>query len=193
MRNDGRLLLIGPGTVIGTILAAQLCARALAEWPDSSLAWYLNLQVFRPVRYGIDVLPGDGLAQSTWIAVPLLVLICIGLLLKSRLPVAIAAHLGLFYSVLILYCSESDIPSALASKRALAELQVWTGPNFLATAIFLLSLVSSAIAHREYWRDMKAADAWRSTLAEIGWYTRAMPRKALAGVEPTQLAAQTRS
>jgi hypothetical protein len=163
MRNYGKLLLVGPGTVIGTILAAQLCARALAEWPNSSLVWYLNLQVFRPLRYGIDLLPGDGLAQSTWIAAPLLTLICIGLLLKCRLPLAIAAHLGLFYSVLILYCSESDFPSALASARALAEFQMWADPNLLATATLLLSLMSSVISHREYWREMKSAN-----VSEIG-------------------------
>lgn len=156
MRNDGRLLLVGPGTVIGTILAAQVCARALAEWPDSSVAWYLNLQVFRPLRYGIDLLPGDGLTQSAWIAAPLLALIGIGLLLKNRLPLAIAAHLGLFYSVLILYCSERDVPAALASTPAVAGLQVWTSQNLLATAILLLSLMSSVISHREYWREIAA-------------------------------------
>lgn len=73
------------------------------------------------------------------------------------MPLAIAAHLGLFYSVLILYCSESDIPSALASTRALAGLQVWTAPNFLAAAILLLSLMSSVISHREYWQEIKGA------------------------------------
>ena len=166
MRKDGNLLLVGPGAVICAVLAAQLCAHALAEWPDSSLAWYLNLQVFRPLRYGIDLLPGDGLAQSTWIAAPLLALICIGLLLKSRLPLAIAAHLGLFYSVLILYCSESDIPSALESTRALAGLQVWAAPNLLATAILLLSLISSVISHREYWREMRGVDIWISVFGE---------------------------
>jgi hypothetical protein len=155
MCKDEKLLLVGPITVIGAIVAAQFCARALAEWPSSSLFWYLNLQVFRPVRYGIDLLPGDGLAQSTWLAIPLGLLLSMGLLLKNKLPLAMAAHLGLFYSALILYFS--GMMSAPVSMLALtAGAQEWTGPNLLATAILLLSLISAVVSHREYWRDMKA-------------------------------------
>jgi len=156
MRNDEKLLLVGPGAIIGMILSAQLCARALAEWPSSSLLWYLNLQVFRPLRYGIDLLPGgDGLAQSTWIATPLLALIGIGLLLKSRLLFAIAAHLGVVYSGLILYCS--GLTSMPVSTLALAAWpEVWVDPNLLTAGILLLSLMSSAISHRQYWREILA-------------------------------------
>jgi len=156
MRNDQKLLLVGPGAIIGMILSAQLCARALAEWPSSSLLWYLNLQVFRPLRYGIDLLPGgDGLAQSTWIATPLLALIGIGLLLKSRLPFAIAAHLGVVYSALILYCS--GLTSMPVSTLALAAWpEVWVDPNLLTAGILLLSLMSCAISHRQYWREILA-------------------------------------
>lgn len=156
MRTDEKLQLVGPSALIATILSAQLCARALAQWPNSGLLWHLNLQVFRPLRYGIDLLPGgDGLAQSNWIAAPLLALICFGLLLKTRLPLAIAAHLGIIYSALILYCS--GITSAPASSLALAAgPQVWAAPNLLATVILLLSLMSSAISHREYWREIFA-------------------------------------
>ena len=157
MRNNEKLLLIGPSVVIGTILAAQVCAGALAEWPSSSVFWYLNLQVFRPIRYGIDFLPGDGLTQSTWLAAPLMALLCIGLLLKNRLPLAIAAHLGFLYSALVLYFS--DMASAPISTLALvAGHQGWTGPNLLAATILLLSLMSSVVSHREYWREMKATD-----------------------------------
>lgn len=156
MRNDEKLQLVGPGAIIAAILSAQLCARALAEWPSSSLLWYLNLQVFRPLRYGIDLLPGgDGLAQSTWIAAPLLALVGVGLLLKSRLPLAIAAHLGVVYSALVLYCSGTAAAPASALAFVAGPL-VWTDPNILAAAILLLSLMSSAISHRQYWREIFA-------------------------------------
>jgi len=156
MRNAEKLLLVGPSAIIGMILSAQLCARALAQWPSSSLFWYLNLQVFRPLRYGIDLLPGgDGLAQSTWIGAALLALIASGLLFKSRLPFAIAAHLGVVYSALILYCS--GLTSAPVSTLALAAWpEVWVDPNLLTAAIVLLSLMSCAISHREYWREIFA-------------------------------------
>src|SRR5579872_2001287 len=127
-----------------------MCARALGQWPNSGLVWYLNLQVFRPLRYGIALLPRDGLAQSTWVAAPLIALVCIGLLLKNRLPLAIAAHLSLLYSAL-LFCSGAT--STLASTLALAAgSQGWQDPNLLAMAIVLLSLLSCMISHREYWR-----------------------------------------
>lgn len=156
MRNDKKLLLVGPAAIIAAILCAQLCAHALAEWPGSSLLWYLNLQVFRPLRYGIDLLPGgDGLSQSTWIAAPLLALIGVGLLFKNRLPLAIAAHLGAAYSALVLYCS--GVTSATASTLAFAARpQAWTDPNLLTTAILLLSLTSAATSHRQYWREILA-------------------------------------
>jgi len=156
MRNAEKLLLVGPSAIIGLILSAQLCARALAEWPSSSLLWYLNLQVFRPLRYGIDLLPGgDGLAQSTWIIIPLVALVGMALLLKSRLPLAIAAHLGAVYSALILYCSgRTSAPVSTLSPAAWPE--VWVDPSLLTAAILLLSLMSSAIAHREYWREIFA-------------------------------------
>ena len=155
MHTDTRLLLVGPGSVVGSILAAQLCARALAEWPNSSLVWYLNLQLFRPLRYGIDLLPGDGLAQSTWVAAPTLALICIGLLLKNRLPLAIATHLALLYSALILFCT-GTISTPLSTLVLAAAPQVWADPNLLAIAILLLSLMSAMISHREYWREIFA-------------------------------------
>jgi len=156
MRKAEKLLLVGPSAIIAMILSAQLCARALAAWPSSSLLWHLNLQVFRPLRYGIDLLPGgDGLTQSTWIAAPLIALIGIGLVLKSRLPLAIAAHLGAVYSALILYCS--GLASAPVSTLAPAAWpEVWVDPSLLTAAILLLSLMSAAISHREYCREIFA-------------------------------------
>lgn len=156
MRNAEKLLLVGPSAIIGMILSAQLCARALSEWPTSGLLWYLNLQVFRPLRYGVDLLPGgDGLAQSTWIAAPLLALIGMGLLLKSRLPLAIAAHLGVVYSALILYCSgRTSAPVSTLAPAAWPE--VWADPNLLTAAILLLSLMSAAVSHRDYWHEIFA-------------------------------------
>jgi hypothetical protein len=154
MRNHEKLLLAGPGAVIIAVLAAHLCARALAEWPNSSLLWYLNLQIWRPFRYGIDLLPGDGFTQAVWIAAPLLALTGVGLALRNKLPLAIAAHLSLFYSTLILYCS--GIRWALESSLAVAAgAESWADPNLFVAAILLLSLMSSAASHWQYWREMR--------------------------------------
>lgn len=155
MRNGDKLLFIGPATVIGTILTAHLCARALAEWPSSSLVWYLNLQVFRPLRYwdilfSIEQMPGGaGLAQTILIAAPLFALLLLGLLLHCRLPLAIAAHLGFLYSALILYCSCVTSAATLPGRIEFGEAS-----NLVVSATFLCSLISAGMSHRMYWREI---------------------------------------
>lgn len=148
MVHDERLELAGPLFVIGAIVCAQMGAQALASWPTSSFLWYVNLKVFRTFQYGVDFglnrfLGQDGLAQSLWIAVPLIALICAGLCFKNRLPLAIASHLSLVYSALAAY---QTVAYRLAGS--------WDPSVFLAAAILLGSIVSSTISHRSYWREI---------------------------------------
>lgn len=155
--DDDRLQLAGPMAVIGAIAGAQLSAHALAIWPTCSLFWYLNLEVFRSFRDGIDGPAGhwlgdDGLAQSVWIAIPLLGLICTGLMLKFRLPLAIASHLALLYSGLIIYDMAGTSGSATPSDFGASLLS--EPSSLVAIAIFLGSLFSSTISHRIYWRQI---------------------------------------
>jgi hypothetical protein len=155
MRHEERLLFLGPGALFAYTLLERVCAHALGAWPSSSLIWYLNLQVFRPLRsleyfFPIEQLPGGGeLTHSTWIAAPLLALVCLALQLRSKLPVAIAAHVALFCSGAILYCSWLVFP-----ETPVARFDVWKAPNFVAEIIFLTSLVSAAMSHRLYWREI---------------------------------------
>jgi hypothetical protein len=158
MLRDERLQVAGPLGVIGAVVCAQLCAEALPHWPTSSVAWYLNLEVFRSFRYGIDFpaaeqwLGSDGLTQSSWIAAPLLGLLGLGHVLKSRLPLAIASHVSLTYSVLILYgsCDVAAGPSAAFA----AASALWQPSNFVDLSILLASILSSTISHRIYWREI---------------------------------------
>lgn len=148
MADDKTLELAGPLFVIAAIFCAQTGAHALASWPTSTFLWYLNLEVFRSFQYGIDLgldrlLGQDGLAQSLWIAIPLLALIAAGLTLKSRLPLAIASHLSLIYSAFAAY---ETVAYRLAGS--------WDPSVFLAAAILLGSIVSSTISHRSYWREI---------------------------------------
>jgi hypothetical protein len=148
MADDKTLELAGPLFVIGTIACAQVGAHALASWPTSSFLWYLNLEVFRSFQYGVDLGHGwflgqDGLAQSVWIAIPLLALICAGLALKRRLPLAVASHLSLIYSAFAAY---QTVVYRLAGS--------WNPSVFLAAGILLGSILSSTISHRSYWREI---------------------------------------
>src|SRR5579864_7999972 len=145
MFNHERLQVAGPLGVIAAVLCAQLCAQALAQWPTSSAAWYLNLEVFRSLRYGIDFpaaeqwLGGDGLTQSSWIAAPLLGLLGLGHVLKSRLPLALASHLSLIYSALILYGS-CDV-AAGSSATFVRASALWDPSNLIAVSILLASVL----------------------------------------------------
>jgi hypothetical protein len=154
--DDDRLQLAGPIAVIGAVAGAQLSAHALASWPTCSLFWYLNLEVFRCFRDGFEGLAGqwlapDGLAQSLFVAVPLVGLIATGLLFKYRLPLAIASHLALLYSGLML--SDIGLLSGSAMSDFIASL-LWAPASLLAVTIFFGSLFSAAMSHRIYWREI---------------------------------------
>jgi hypothetical protein len=162
MLNETRLQVAGPISVIATTLCAQLCAHALAQWPTSSIAWYLNLEVFRSLRYGIDVpaaeecLGGNGLAQSTWIAALLLGLVSLGVLLKSRLPLAIASHFSVIYSALM-FCGGFDVARSALSFAKTSVYGLWQPSSFLTFAILLASILSSTISHWGYWREISSS------------------------------------
>jgi hypothetical protein len=148
MADDTPIELAGPIFVVAAIIGAQIGAYALASWPSSTFLWYLNLEVFRSFQYGVSLgfdrwLSQDGLAQSVWIAIPLLALIGAGLGLKSRLPLAIASHISLIYSAFAAY---QTVTYRLAGS--------WNPSVFLAAAVLLGSIVSSTISHRSYWREI---------------------------------------
>lgn len=154
--DDDRLQLAGPIALIGAIAGAQLSAHALATWPTCSLIWYLNLEVFRCLRDGFEGLADqwlapDGLAQSLFVAVALAGLIGAGLVLKCRLLLAIASHLALLYSGLMVYDIAASSGSAMSDFIA---SQFWAPANLLAITIFFGSLLSSAMSHRTYWREI---------------------------------------
>jgi hypothetical protein len=156
MFDNEKLQLAGPIGVISAIVSAELGAHALASWPTSSFLWYLNLEVFRCFQYslsGFGVAPWfDTIDLTILIAIPLILLVCTGLIAKIRLPLAIASNFSLIYSVCLLYgsylASEASAPGDYT-------LTLLSRPSWLlAVAVLLVSLFSSAISHRRYWREI---------------------------------------
>jgi hypothetical protein len=156
MRDDERLQLAGPVCLITALACAELSARALAYWPTSSFVWYVNLELFRSFRDTPDALAGmpwpNGVGFAQPIAFALAALICLGVVAKNRLPLAIASNFGLIYSACILYGSfvASD-PAAMSGMRLAA---LCTPSGALAMAVLLASILSSTISHRNYWREV---------------------------------------
>ena len=140
--------------MITAVAAAEFGARALAYWPSSPLLWYLNLEVFRPVQYSVvaekGLVLGD-FAQILCVIVPLLALICIGLITKVRFPLALASNMSLLYSVLLLYgLYLANSPGAETGVKLSA---LWGPSLLLAGSVLLASFLSSATSHRAYWRE----------------------------------------
>ena len=157
MFDNEKLELAGPIGVIGAILSAELGAHALASWPTSSLLWYLNLEVFRGFQYslsglGVAVPWFETIDLTTLIAMPLIVLVGTGLIAKIRLPLAIASNLSLIYSICLLYggylANEANAAGDFTSSI------LWRPSVLLAAAVLFVSLFSSTISHRRYWREI---------------------------------------
>lgn len=157
MLREKALQLVGPISVIAAIWCTELAAHALAIWPTSSLLWYLNLEVFQPFRYSVDSfafsrLGSDvGAAQSLWLPIALTGLICTGLVARMKLALAIASNVSLIYSGVLLYAGLVTNQS----RQLTFNLDGLSSPTtFLAAFILVVSLVSSTISHRDYWREL---------------------------------------
>jgi hypothetical protein len=148
-------LLLGPLAVVAVLASAQCGAYALDAWPRSMVLWYLNLEVFRPVQYSLFMADGvdpTGVGQAFGVVLALLALICSGLFGKARLPLAIASNLSFLYSVVLLYGLYAARNPALEVSVKLGAL--W-GPAFVVVLLVVLAaFVSSASAHRAYWREI---------------------------------------
>ena len=145
---------------MGVILCAAIGAHALASWPTSSALWYLNLEVFRSFRYSFEGITfiswfdTDGLVQSICVAALLSGLIFAGLMMRNRLPFGIASNLSLIYSATLVYSSIVEYGTTSGIRMNLNGLA--TPAGVLALMMLALSVWSTAISHRSYWRDIFA-------------------------------------
>jgi hypothetical protein len=78
----------------------------------------------------------------------------VGLMMRNRLPLAIASNLSLIYSAALLYSSVIEYGTAVHLRVNLGGLV--TPAGVLALTILLVSIWSTAISHRSYWRDIFA-------------------------------------
>jgi hypothetical protein len=156
MLGKEKLQLAGPIGVIAAVVCAECGAHALAYWPSSSLLWYVDLEVFRPLQYTFaaanERLALGDLAQTLCVVTPLLALISIGLITGRKFPLALASNLSFLFSAALLYGSYlADCPVAGTNN----ELSTLWAPSFLlALSVLLAAFLSSAASHRAYWREI---------------------------------------
>jgi hypothetical protein len=81
-------------------------------------------------------------------------LIFAGLMMRNRLPFGIASNLSLIYSATLLYSSIVEYGTTSGIRMNLSGLA--TPAGVLAAMMLALSVWSTAISHRSYWRDIFA-------------------------------------
>src|SRR3954452_16124520 len=96
---------LGPLVLFLATLSAELAAQGLAYKPSSATLWYLNLELFGLFQHTHSALAGyvniDGF-QLFGIALPIFALACLGLWMRSRLPLAISAQFSVGYAIFLL-------------------------------------------------------------------------------------------
>jgi hypothetical protein len=153
-----KLQFLGPLALFVATLSAELAACALEWAPSSETLWFINLRMFgifqRSHAALRDYIAIDGF-QLFGIALPIFALACVGLMVRSRLPLAISTHLSVGYAAfLVLSWQAPGAPTAQASLRTFA---VPPGAGFYVLAGILgACLLSFALSHLLYFRAVRA-------------------------------------
>ena len=159
MNRMAKLQCLGPFALFAAVLAADAAAFSLAQNPTSAFLWYVNLKVFDIFQRSYYVfgsftdLPA---AQLLFIATPIMLAACYGLLRNRRLPLAIASNVSVVYAVFLIYSWNSVRTPTL--QASLTTVAIPSGPGFtLLLALIVSSLASMFVSHLLYFRAVRAA------------------------------------
>jgi hypothetical protein len=155
-----KLQFVGPLTLFVAALSAELAARALEHAPTCETLWYLNLKVFGLFQRSHTALsayadvPGF---QLIGIALPIFILACCGLMMRSRLPLALSTQLAIGYAV---FLAKSWQPTTGVALASLGLSTVPTGEGlYMLLGILGACLVSCVITHWLYLRSARTEPA----------------------------------
>ena len=143
---------LGSLVVIGVFAAAEGSAAWLAAAPGSSLAWYLNLALFRPFEaarvdnsplhllFGVDALRNAALLAVTTVTARAL---------RFRFGVAAIANLSFVFTAALAYAWLS--PRGPLQSVSLKPMAVIQGPDFAIMVVMLASsFIAFAISHLSF-------------------------------------------
>jgi len=153
-----KLQFLGPLTLFVATASAELAARALEHAPASPTLWYLNLKVFGLFQRSHEVL-GEYIDvngfQLFGIALPIFALACAGLVMRSRLPLAMSTQFAVGYAAFLVFSWQGPVsPTTQASLRVIA---VPSGEVLYMLAVITgACLLSSVISHLLYLRADRA-------------------------------------
>jgi hypothetical protein len=157
MSRLAKLQLIGPAVLFAVVLAAETSVYALADAPSSEMLWYINLRLFPLFQrsyYMISGYTNFPAFDLIFMALPMLLLGCIGAICRCMLLLAISSNLCFVYSAFLAYAFVLTQPHML--QASLTTIVVPAGPDFYLIAILVCSsLLSFSISHLIYVRSVR--------------------------------------
>ena len=139
-----KLQFLGPLALFLSALSAELSAYALARTPTSETLWYLNLKVFGLFQRTHEALGSDVPGfQLYCIVIPIFALACIGLAVRSKLPLAISTQFAAGYAAFLLLAWQSPDPAT--AQASLQLIAVPSGEGFYMLAGILVACLSSCV------------------------------------------------
>ena len=160
MNRLSKLQLIGPVFLFAAVLAAEAGAYALNMFPASGTLWYINLKlfgVFQRSYYQIDSYTGIASFDLFFIAMPILLIGCLGVICRQRLLLAISSNLSFVYAGLLIYLWALMQPQTLQASLDAIAVPAIGSDIYLVICLLGASLLSFCVSHFTYVRDVRAA------------------------------------
>jgi hypothetical protein len=153
MTRLAKLQAVGPLALLLTVGGAEIAACALSSHPSSELLWFLNVKVFlifQRAHYVVgDVLTTPG-AQFFFVALPIFLLTCYGMIRKRTFPLALGSNLSFAYAWLLLIWW-NQIEKSASIQASLTFISVPSGAGLYTIGILLgTCLLSFLISHLLY-------------------------------------------
>jgi hypothetical protein len=153
-----KLQFLGPLTLFTATLSAEVAARALEYAPASETLWYLNLKVFslfQKSHFALSEFADVEGFQLFAIALPIFALACVGLIVRSRLPLAISTQLAVAYAVYLVRAWQPPMPRT--EQASLTSFAVPTGEGlYMLSAVLGACLLSFLVTHWLYLQKSRA-------------------------------------
>jgi hypothetical protein len=166
MNRLAKLQLFGPLALALMIAAEEAAAYALALKPSSTVAWYLNLEIFAVFQRSHYLLSDKfdiPYLQFLAVAVPVFALASAGFVLRRPLMAAAATNLSFVYVVFLAFAwhaveTPALVTATLEPSRSLAAfgwsaLTLGSGPHVFVLVVMLIpALLSFVVSHLFYLR-----------------------------------------
>jgi hypothetical protein len=160
MNRLSKLQLIGPAFLFAAVLAAEAGAYALNMFPSSETLWFINLKlfgVFQRSYYLVDSYTGIASSNLFLVAVPILLIGCIGVFCHQRLLLAISSNLSFVYAGFLIYLWTLMQPNVLQASLNAIAVPSGGADLYLVACLLGASLLSFCVSHFIYVRDVRAA------------------------------------